>query len=706
MMPQPHPQKDKANFDPAWIRPQHANASRRTKLNLWTVLAVLLVVNWIPADAGQMAGRDKSVVVADFESAREVARWTGLKVEQTTAHASSGRFGLRFDIPKWSEGKEERPGIRLSVRRGRKPADWSRYGKITVDAWVEGSQPGRLGLKLRDAQGQSSWTTHITVEPGKRNRIELLMDDVAADCDVHRIAEAVLYSLRPTNSFSLVVDNLRLWPSDKPPLAVFHLAYPNYRGLIFPEADEVKAGVVVACKEHGLKPRRLALVLSLRAGDKVVSTRQTLRQKELQLSLATTSFAAGAITLKASLVEARSGKELASEEWPLRKLTAKEVGKLKVYVDHNNNLVADGKPFFPLGWYGSVNDQHLAELADSPFNCLLAYGTDSVPKERMLRFLDAMQQYGLKLVYCLNDVYPTATYLSGKNWEGIQGNDAIAKAIVTAYRNHPAILAWYLNDELPRTLLPQLTDYYHRVREADPQHPTFIVLCNRRDFRIFPSTTDILGVDPYPIPHDPITLVSGFMDTANAAVRGSQPVWLVPQAFAWYQYNSKNPDRGHLPTPEELKKGRAPTYAEERCMTYLGLTHGAKGLIYYCYYDLRVLPQYREMWAGMKKIAAEVKSLTPVLLSPDDPSPVKVSPKRAPLHTKLKRVGNQLYLLAVNSGDTPVNVKMKFSQPLEGPVNVLFENRQLPSAGRHFKDRFEPLEAHVYELSQKSESTR
>lgn len=675
------------------------------KIYLGIASFVLLLVSGVRAGEGRLASRETSVVVADFESASEIARWTGLKVEQTSAHASSGHFGLRFDIPKWSEEQEERPGIRLAVNKAGKPADWSRYGKVTVDAWVEGTQPGRLGLKLRDAQGQNSWTTHITVEPGKRNPIELLMDDAAADCDVHQIAEVVLYALRPTNSFSLVVDNLRLWPRDKPPLAVFHLAYPNYRGLIFPDADEVNAGVVVACREHGMKPSQLALVLSVRAGDKVVSTRQTLKQKELRLSLATAGLPAGALTLQASLVEARSGNELASEEWPLRKLTLDDVSKLKVYVDRNNNLVADGRPFFPLGWYGSVNDQQLAELADSPFNCLLAYGTDSVPKAKMLRFLDSMQRHGLKLVYCMNDVYPTATYLSGKKWEGVEGNDAIAKAIVTAYRDHPAILAWYLNDELPRELLPQLKDYYQRVKQADPQHPSFIVLCNRRDFRIFPSTTDILGVDPYPIPHEPVTRVSGFMDTANAAVRGSEPVWLVPQAFAWYQYNSKNPDRGHQPTPDELEKGRAPTYEEERCMTYLGLTHGAKGLIYYCYYDLRVLPQYREMWAGMKKIGAEVKTLSPVLLSPDDPSPVKVTPKGAALHTKLKRVGNRLYLLAVNAGNTPVTVKLKFSRPLVGPVNVLFENRQRPSAGRRFEDHFGPLEVHVYEFGQEPEPT-
>ncbi len=63
-------------------------------------------------------------------------------------------------------------------------------------------------------------------------------------------------------------------------------------------------------------------------------------------------------------------------------------------------------------------------------------------------------------------------------------------------------------------------------------------------------------------------------------------------------------------------------------MTYLALTHGAKGLIYWCYYNLRMLPQYQEMWNGMKKIGAEVRILEPALLSPEDIGPAKVTRRR------------------------------------------------------------------------------
>jgi hypothetical protein len=214
----------------------------------------------------------------------------------------------------------------------------------------------------------------------------------------------------------------------------------------------------------------------------------------------------------------------------------------------------------------------------------------------------------------------------------------------------------------------------------------------------FPQTTDILGVDPYPIPREPVTRVADFVTVARQAVRDNQPVWLVPQAFAWYQYNSRNPDRGHLPADEELRAGRAPTYEEERCMTYLGLIHGAKGLIYYCYYDLRVLPQYRQMWGWMKSIAADVKTLTPALMSTESAGTWSLTPKESPVQASLFRQGNRLYLLAANPAQTARRVDFDLRRRTGTEVEVLFENRQLAAGQGRFADEFLPLAVHVYAI--------
>ncbi|MDX9971422.1 MAG: hypothetical protein RBU21_00385 [FCB group bacterium] len=665
----------------------------------WIVVA-LLVMGAASAENGASTLPKATLKLADFETAGSVAIWTGIDHTQTAARASTGSNAMTFSIPKYIQGKEERPGVRLPFADGKgfPSRDFSRFGKIVADVWVEGAEPGKMGLKLVDLEDQSSWTTHITVEPGKWNSAELLIDDAAADCDVRNVDYVVLYALRPETAYTLVVDNIRLEPRDKPHPPVLTLRYPNYRGLVFPDGGDIEMSVSVLSDEFGLEPRDFALELSLVAKGKTHARKKTLRGDSYSLTLPSRRLEEGPATLTARLLRRDTGEELARREWSVRKVSAAEQASMKSYIDRANNLILDGEPFFPLGWYGSAKEEHLAEIADSAFNTLLAYGTNHVSKDKMLGFLDIMQAKGMKLVYCMNDVYPTATYFEGKDWEGVTGNDNIAAAAVAAYKDHPAVLAWYLNDELPRKLVPDLTEYYERIKAADPNHPCFIVLCNRSELPYFPDTTDILGVDPYPIPQDPITRVSAFADAAREAVHGAKPVWLVPQAFAWYQYKSKNKDRGHIPTPDELKTGRAPNYPESRCMTYLSLVHGAKGLLFYCYYDLRVLPQYNEMWDWMKGIGAEVKTLSPVLLSPEDLGTVKFTPESAPIHTLLKRHDGKLYLIAVNSGNEAAKVTFELKRRLPKQVDVMFEDRKADAAGRRFSDEFQPLEVHVYDL--------
>ena len=480
-------------------------------------------------------------------------------------------------------------------------------------------------------------------------------------------------------------------PQSGPATARFQLRYPNYRGWLFPGHRSAEVGIAIPPDTFRFRAPGLELRLELSGTGLTNRAAHRLQSETAELSVPAEGLPAGDLLLKASLCS--GSRQLAARTWHLRLLTRAEVKSVRAYVDSDNRLILDGKPFFPLGWYGAVNESQLAEIADSPFNCLLAYGTDRVPKERMRRFLDTMQASGLKLIYCMNDVYPTATYLKNTGWEGIRGNSNIAAAVVEAYRDHPAILAWYLNDELPRKLAPQLEGYYHAVRQGDPSRPCFIVLCNTSEFRYFPQTTDILGVDPYPIPRHPVTQVADYLDAAQKAVQGAEPVWLVPQAFAWYQYNSKNADRGHIPSKEELRTGRAPTREEERCMTYLGLIHGAKGLIYYCYYDLRVLPQYKEMWGWMKSIAAEVKTLSPALLSTQAPGHWRVS---TPVQGRLFRKGDRLYLLAANPTKAPCQVRFDLERTIGRQVEVLFENRDIPANDGTFQDSFTPLAVHVY----------
>jgi hypothetical protein len=636
------------------------------------------------------------LALCDFSTDTAVARWTGLPCERTEV---DGKPAIRFTFPKWQEGASQWPAVYLSHGDGKGfvATDWSHYADLALDVRIDGEQTGDLAVELRDTAGQNGYALHHDADPGRANRIVMSLDDAAAEVKLEHIQQIVLFATQPKHTYTVTISSIELLPGERPPLATFDLAYPNYRGLIFPSANRVEVNVTLQPEEYDVTPADLRLEVTCSGGGERATQKASFTQSSARLAVRTRDLPAGPVSVTAK-VTGRDGKALGERTWALRKLTPDEVRGLSVYIDEHNNTIADGKPFFPLGWYGSGSASQATEIADSPFNCILDYGTNGKSKADMLAYLDMLHGKGLKLIYCMNDVYPGATYHAETGWEGVKGNEAIADAVVAAYRDHPALLAWYLNDERPKSMAPKMREYYERIRDADPNHPCYIVLCTMPELKHFLDTTDVMGVDPYPIPQSPVTRVSDWMEWSNTATGGRVPTWLVPQAFAWYQHHPPGSDRARIPTEEDLRTGRAPTYEESRCMTYLALAHGAKGLIYWCYYNLRVLPQYEEMWGWMKRIGEEVKTLSPVLLSPEDLGPVGADTLPVSIHTKLKRCDGRLYLIAVNAASEPYQAAFDVGHALPAEANVMFEGRKASARGRQLTDHFEPLAVHVYDL--------
>jgi hypothetical protein len=641
------------------------------------------------------------IVLSNFEDPGFMSKWDGLvPFRQSASHSSSGQYGMAFDIPRWDEegGADPRPRVRLPFANGKgfPSKDWSIYGAIAIDVWLDGADSGGFGIKILDGTGASSWTTWIDVKPGRLYQAVLTMEEASGDVDITDVQAIVLYALRPKHPYTITVDRLRWLPKEPIPVAVLELAYPNYRNWIFPQARSLEVAARMNAQEYGYRLTELQMELSWQAGSMSRKITLPVQVKEARYAITLAESQPRDLTFKAQVVRKSAKTVLLSREWHLEKLEATDVAKLPVYIDRDNNTIVDGKPFFPLGFYASSAETQINEIADSPYNTLLIYSTNHMPKAQMITLLDKLVEKKLKLIYCMNDVYPRATYLEKTGWEGLFGNEAISQAVVEAYRNHPAILAWYLNDELPREQLPELEDYYRRVRELDPGHPTLITLCQKKDFSWLWKTTDILSGDPYPIPQGTVTEVVQAMKKAKQASMGSQAVWLVPQSFAWYQHDPQKTDRSRIPSQKDLDTGRAPNYAEGRCMTYLGLVHGAKGLIYWCYYNMRVLPQYQEMWTWMKSIGEEVKELSSTLLTAQDLGAVSLSPEIKDVYTMLRKEGDSFTLLAVYAGAEKCEPTFQVNVPAHTTIQVKFENRSLASVKNSFSDRFEPLAVHVY----------
>ncbi len=141
-------------------------------------------------------------------------------------------------------------------------------------------------------------------------------------------------------------------------------------------------------------------------------------------------------------------------------------------VDNRFQLLREGKPYFIKGAGGSMYPARIA-----------AYGGNSIRtwgSENGQQVLDTAQKYGLTVLMGL-DV--------ARERHGFNYNDTVAvkkqleklRDEVLKYRNHPALLAWGIGNELNLQYKnPQVWNAVNEIskmiHQLDPNHPTCTVL--------------------------------------------------------------------------------------------------------------------------------------------------------------------------------------------------------------------------------------
>ncbi len=429
---------------------------------------------------------------------------------------------------------------------------------------------------------------------------------------------------------------------------------PRYRGYLFPDLKQVRLKVSLEATDEALSQMTLQVRLFEEGTDAVRAARDIKSPLAVNLvELPAKVIGDKPCRLEVAARETATGRVVSSDSFLLRRLSAAQVRALKYYVDEYGRMVHEGKPFLPIGFYLSGAEQ-IREIAQGGYNAALNYGMYTWKDEQLQAYLDAAQQHGVGAIFDVNGLYPSQDGTE-EQWDKAYER---ARALIAKWKDHPGMMAWYLNDERPAEMVPHLRKFYEVFRDNDSDHPCFIVHFVTKIFPLYAHTCDIFSSDPYPIPTGSVTYAASQTQAAADAMDGQGAVWTVPQAFAWYQmWEPEDPSLGtgrdRIPTASELKRGRAPTYEETRCMTWLSLVHGAKGLIYWAYYNMRQLPQYQEMWAWFQDIGREVRSLEQVILSPDD-APVPIfSPRPAAIHCMAKVYEGKTYLFVVNGERRP-----------------------------------------------------
>jgi len=464
----------------------------------------------------------------------------------------------------------------------------------------------------------------------------------------------------------------------RPPLLSAFLCSPVYRGRITDDVPAIRALVRLNKADYGYQSARLILFSELRQANSPIRSRKQLAASDTcTIEFHTTGLAPGEYTLRLSLLDEK-GTLLAREEFPLCR-PAKDFAP-RTFIDEHRRMIVDKKPFFPLGMYcGGMDEGSITRFADSPFNSLLIYGS---PKKEMLDLID---RHGIKVIYSLNTFFAGERFAPKTLATAADEEQAIRERVRT-FREHPALLAWYLNDELPSSYLPRLKEHYRWVAAEDPDHPAYGVLAVPLTIRQYAATADVLGSDPYPVPFDPASTAGAWAHETVGQLEGARPVWMVPQAMNW----------AHYYTDERKDQARAPSYPELRSMSWQCICEGATGLLYYTWEEMDKNPN---LWNDLKRVAAEIKTASPMLLSPEKPPAVTVD-GASWLHWSVRRMGGTTYLIVVNDGDGEGVFTAHFPRPLTG-VTVQPDHRNITPTGSAFTDEVGKFEVWMYAVTMK-----
>jgi hypothetical protein len=439
------------------------------------------------------------------------------------------------------------------------------------------------------------------------------------------------------------------------PLAVKLLA-PNYRGEITdagPEFVRVFADTT-NLKDYSIDSADVELVwTAIREGETVADGTQAVAPTfENEIRTPGVALGPGTYSIVVELREKNSGINRSSKTVQVTRL--KDIPNRTAYIDQHNRLLYEGQPFFPLGMYwGSVSEDALDVFADSAFNCLMPY--HMLSRDDM----DLVHARGLKVIYSVKDCYAFLNVLTDVIKTEDDEQPFIAKK-VESLRDHPALLAWYLNDEAPLSQLDRLILHRQWVEDLDPNHPTWSVLYQIDEIGGYLDTCHAIGTDPYPIPDKPASMAGEWTRKTVDAMHGARPVWMVPQVFNWGAYRE-----------EKAEQYRQPTIEEVRNMTWQCIAEGANGLIFYSWFNL-YLPQrnagldFDTYWSEFKAVVQEVKDMTPALLSVETPSAITTE-DAAWLNWTVKRVGMTTYVIAVNN--VPESHEATFDLPF-APASV------------------------------------
>lgn len=359
-----------------------------------------------------------------------------------------------------------------------------------------------------------------------------------------------------------------------------------------------------------------------------------------------------------------------------------------------SGLIVQDMPFYPFGFYTGfpLGTLPIQEVYNG-FNMLGVYQpmTDSTLAQRKA-YMDLCASIGMKVNYALNSLVGAGHNAFDRevSLEEEQRQEALLRREVETFRDHPALLSWYLNDEPLGQSRPidVVEKAYRLVKEMDPYHPVSIVFMMPHRAREFESTFDIAMTDPYPVPMRGVEEAGVFVKHLNDQFQYKKAIWLVPQAFGGSEFWT-----------------REPTKAEIRAMTYLGLIEGAMGIQYFIRRGPNLHPKSPVAWHEASELALETQAMMPWLFS--DTGRKTLDLEDETIQVAYWQKEGSILLMLVNSKNQPRAFDLKVaSWSTDTTAFSLFENRITAVRGGRLEDFIDGYGTRVYVLGDTGQSDK
>ena len=476
------------------------------------------------------------------------------------------------------------------------------------------------------------------------------------------------------------------------PVAV-RMLRPCYRDAIYASQDVGSLSFRVELSPDVRQRTSTVRYALVAAGERQIAV-GTCRTEEVgtERELPVVGLPVGTYQLQVSAL-GENGAEAATTSVPVRKLPPPDVGN-EVRVDGNRNVLVNGKPFFGIGWYGSVptrdprRDVVALQNLQTPVVVIMPdvsglrkayeehgiYGIVSVENGRLFHSFKLWQKQNAGLLPIRDELH-TRT-------EPSDDLKRLVGQLVEAVRGEPGLLGYYIADEPEIHDVPSeyLENYYRFLRELDPYHPVFVTNDTidgivTHGYRC----ADVLSPDPYSSQWD---YVPNFLKKINEVAGPGKATHVT----LWHSSS-----QAHFTRPY----GSAPAYSYRvfRNQYFASIAYGATGFTGYT--SSFFLPEVEYRY-GLPHVWRELRLLESAIVSPAPESAPTVT-GASDLAIWARESGGHAYLVLVNHKSEARQARV--SWPVLAGVStlpVMSEGRSVAVVEGAFSDSFEPGDVHVY----------